>query len=447
MALSLPEQLRAQRARTEKWIQDREAELRRLSAQAEAKGRQVYAQAIKTGEKVLARTPAELRQLGLAAVQGRLPEAVAKVAVKTVTGPKPGPRTGPPSKARPGSKVGREVQAGVSGFVDEASMGLADRVLAAGDAAKMAVQQGDWDDFAHDYDEAMAIKRQEDAYDKAHHGLSRSIGVGTGFVGSVAAFGAPRLTARVVTAAATRRLPELALKFASARGPDPRGLATMAGIGGGAAGAIDQVVGDTVMGRRTKAGDLAAATASGALGGVATRYVGPGLGGAAGGGVGSILGDLANGEDISTEKARRAVQAGALSGALSGHFVGDQMSRQNSRTKGMVGETMSEVKARVRGERVVGTQQRVKVDETAKRGGYTVADYVSVDPKTGRVRLGESKMGPSASLTYRQTQAQNQFGDDYIVDYWRFSDVGKAGGAAVSPFGQFAVDEAYRRRE
>ena len=94
MAMSLQEQLRVKRAETERWIREREAQLRRAAAGAEAKGRQVYADAIKTGQKVLARTPAEIRALGEAAMQGRLPPAVGLAFVREAVRRAPATSTG-----------------------------------------------------------------------------------------------------------------------------------------------------------------------------------------------------------------------------------------------------------------------------------------------------------------------------------------------------------------
>lgn len=81
MAMSLQEQLRAKRIEAERWIRAREAQVRRTAAAAEPKGREVYAQTIKTGQRVLARTPAEIRGLGEAALRGQLPQALGRAAV------------------------------------------------------------------------------------------------------------------------------------------------------------------------------------------------------------------------------------------------------------------------------------------------------------------------------------------------------------------------------
>lgn len=451
MALSLQEQLRAKRAETERWIRAREAEVRRAAAEAEAVGRRIYERTIKTGQQVMARTPAEIRQLGIAAAQGRLPEALGGMVVKAVVPPKAKPAvrtasaatTSGPRSPTPSSTVRRQVEAGVSGLVDEASFGLADHVLAAGDAVGAAIRDGGLDDVFRDYDASMAIKRAEDEYDAQHYEVARNVGRATGFVGSVALAGAPGLGRAVLAAVPKGRVVQQVAKLGVRYGPDLRGLTTMSALGGTAAGVIDQAVGDTLAGRQTTVGDLAASAIGGGLGGVATRFVGPGFGGEVAGGSTSVLGDVANSREISLENAARSAQLGAVLGAVGGEVGVRKVRDLGSQAKGRVGDTLSKVKAISRGERITGSQQRIKLEPTGKRdGGYTVADVVSHDPRTGRTIVTESKMGPSAKLSNRQIQARDQLGDDYVTDFWSFSDVGKASGAAVSPFGVGLVDRS-----
>src|SRR6185436_1053773 len=62
--MTLGERLRAEREATAKWIRGRQAEVERGLDKLETKGRQVYADAIRTGQKVAGRTASELRELG-----------------------------------------------------------------------------------------------------------------------------------------------------------------------------------------------------------------------------------------------------------------------------------------------------------------------------------------------------------------------------------------------
>jgi hypothetical protein len=80
-----------------------------------------------------------------------------------------------------------------------------------------------------------------------------------------------------------------------------------------------------------------------------------------------------------------------------------------------------------------------------KKPEWTVADMVSTDRRTP-LKVNEAKLGPEAELRNRQLQAREQFGDAYIADFWRYSDVGKAGGAALSPYGAHFTDERDSQR-
>ena len=80
--------------------------------------------------------------------------------------------------------------------------------------------------------------------------------------------------------------------------------------------------------------------------------------------------------------------------------------------------------------------------EDAKRGGHTFTDsqFHSSDP-TKRIGINEDKVGPGASMTPRQTQAQAQPDIDYVVNGYRYNDFGKMFGASVSPYGAQLVDQ------
>jgi hypothetical protein len=446
------EELRAKRAETERWIRQREAELRGAASLAEARGRQVYANAIKTGQQVLARTPAEVRRLGVAAVQGRLPQALGATAVKQAMGEGPiasastrrsGPaQVRPTATSRPSRKVDarRELDAGVSGFVDEASLGLADNVLAASNAVGEAVRDRSVADLAGDYRASMAEKRARDAYDDKHHGLARNTGRVLGFASTVAAMGAPGAARALLVAAPKGRAAMQAARLGLRYGPDPRGLTRMAAYGGAAAGLIDQAATDVVTGHTSTPLESVAAAAGGALGGIATRVAGPNVGGAVGGAATSALTDLARGDVVSGLDALEAAHAGAIFGKLGGVWGEDYLRTLPTETKGKIGEFLTSAKARARGDEILDQQRGVHLISRGRRPEMTIADTISAD-RRNPMKLNESKMGPNAVLNSRQLEARNQFGDAYVVDYWRFRDGGKAGGAAMSPFGAYITDE------
>lgn len=449
MAMSLHEQLRAKRAEAERWIREREAQARRAAAAAEAKGRQVYRDTIKTGQKVLARTPSEIRALGAAAIQGRLPQAVGEVVVKEAVrrvapragspvaasrGPsKPGPRPALPT-AR---EAGRQLEAAASGFVDEATFGLADHVLAGGSAVVEAIRDRDISGALDDYSEAMAAKRQQDEFDAKHYGAARRTGQVAGFAGSVIALGAPAVTRALVT-----KLPRGAaimrdVAKAATRGPDPRGLTKAAAVGGGFAGGVDQIVADVLTGRSGDAQDQLGSTVGGAVGGVATRFVGPTVGGAVGGVTTAMVTDLLHGKAPSLEEALDDGRGAALFGRF-GDIAGRQwVANLKPGAKGEVGEILSRFKTVMRGDEIVETQKRVSIGD----GRHTVADEWIENPRTGKKLIGESKMGPSSRLTDNQKRAQELYGDRYVLDEWRFSDVGAAAGAGAAPLGANFGDE------
>lgn len=357
------EQLRAKQAETERWIRQREAALRRAAAGAEARGRQVYANAIKTGEKVLARTPAELRALGIAATNGRLPQAIGERVVKEVVRQaapqksvaKPRPTAAGAAAAQPKAKeVGDRVRAGVSGAVDEFTFGLADRGL----AAVEALAEGGAQDFGRHYDENMAVKRAEDARDERDFAIERNTGRAVGLVAGLAAtgpagaavkaglLGAPRL-AKIMTHAA--RKPQK-LKV----GVDPRGLTTAAVGSGAVIGVGGQAANDLLSGKTSSAKDYVGAALGGGLGGAAALRRAPlvskaVLAGAVGGGATELAQDALNGRELSVGDAIGAAHVGGVTaGALDG-IATHALAAAPSNVKGFVGERMSDVKTLARG--------------------------------------------------------------------------------------------------
>lgn len=427
------EDLRAKRAETERWIRQREAELRRTAGQAEARGRQVYANAIRTGQQVLARTPAELRRLGVAALQGRLPQAVAEEAIRRVVRDQPpaAARTNTAAKPKPKIDASRELKAGLSGFVDEASFGAADHVLAAGNAVKQAVEDRDFGRLVGDYSHSMAEKRANDAYDDEHHALSRNTGRVLGFAATVAPLGAPVVGRAMLALGPRAARAARAMSSGSRYGLDTKGLTGMAAATGGSAGVMEQIATDTLTGRRGAIGDYVRAGVSGAAGGVGTRWLGPVAGGGVGGASASVIDDVLAGREISVGNMIGSAHGGALLGGIGNNFGTYRAATSSSNAKGRMGELLTRTKVVARGDGPVhGSGQRLYLNG----GGYTVTDARGFGPERTE-RIFESKLGPNARQTTRQGQAQAQYGDDYYVDGWRFSDIGKANGLALSPLG------------
>jgi hypothetical protein len=106
-----------------------------------------------------------------------------------------------------------------------------------------------------------------------------------------------------------------------------------------------------------------------------------------------------------------------------------------SKTKGVIGERMSDGKTLLRGDLPIKHHKRIDL----QGGGHTFADHQTV-----RGGIVEAKLGPKARLTNPQRRAQAQFGPRYRYDHWSFNDVGRViGGAAAAA--QQGLDEASDR--
>lgn len=453
MAMSLQEQLRAKRAETERWIREREAQLRRAAAGAEAKGRQVYADAIKTGQKVLARTPAEIRALGTAALQGRLPQAVGQAIAREVVqrapvvshnGAKPRPSATPkPQGSAVAPKIVRQLEAGLSGAVDEVSFGLADRALSASEAIGAAIREGDVQNFGKEYEAGMATRRAEDEYDAKNHALARNVGRVVGLGVGVAATGpaGAAIKAGMKTTQAGAKLLAHVAKTPRLKGIDPRGMTRLAAGGGATAGVIGQAATDAMVGNRSSLGDLAAAGLGGGLGGVATLRRGAVRGGLVGGAATSALGDVFGGRPPSAEDAIEAGHVGAVVGGLTAGLGTYGSAAQSSRIKGEIGEGMSALKSLARG-RIPRRNAKVEL----RNGGHSVPDQ-TMDRgflfwgKLDEPEYLEAKLGPAARLTRPQQRLRDQSPGRFAVDAWRFTDVGKMIGTAGAQAGPQVTDE------
>ena len=111
------------------------------------------------------------------------------------------------------------------------------------------------------------------------------------------------------------------------------------------------------------------------------------------------------------------------------------VSRLPSRTKGVIGERMSDGKTLLSGDLPIKHHKRINL----QGGGHTFADHQTV-----RGGIVEAKLGPKARLTNPQRRAQAQFGARYRYDHWSFDDVGRVvGGAAAAA--QQGLDEASDR--
>ena len=494
MGQSLEDRLKAELDEKKRWFEDR-ARAVANAANLEARGRQVYADAIRTGRNVLARTPQEIRALGRLASNGD--RHVAATTRPTAHPPAASqPRQAAPRVApRPALASGlmREGQAGLSGAVDEFTFGLADRGLAAADALRGGGVSGFGDRYAHE----MATKRAEDAYDEAHHGTARNVGRAVGFAGSLAATGGFGLggaaargaagTARLVGAANTSRrflnLGRVAQRVAETANSTKRianlsgkGLTTLAAGGGAVSGVAGQVATDAISGRRGSVGDYVGAGLGGAVGGLAMRAglplarsglslertlagsVGramrdPRLAGAFEGGATASFQALANGRVPTPMEVAEAARGGAI-GARFGDLIGKYGSNAlPSAVKGQLGEYLSVLKTRASREghplysgpgpefkaRMPGAVDGpgIQQDVFLSNGRKTIADHVTRDGMAV-----EAKFGRWADLTTNQKLARKELMDRYRIDHWLPSDIGRGGAVGLAALGPAARQEA-----
>jgi hypothetical protein len=431
MAMSRNERLRAGLGSAEQWLRERNADLAHGVTDLEVRGRKIVGDAWRNGENVVARTSAELRDLAR-----KKAEWPTRAPVKTATVSRGPARLIEPSKpaaqvrnkARAAHSDWREeVRAGTSGAVDEFTFGVADHILAGGDA----LLHGGLEGAKSRYDANIAAKHAEDAYDAEHYGLSRNVGKAAGLGASLLVMGAPGLSK-----AAYSLLPKgakIAAGMARSRhGLDPRGLNTMAAAGGAGAGLIWQGASDLATGHRSSLQDYLGAGVGGAADGLATLRLGPVRGGAVGGAATVASQDGLNGRPISVggvmDGARNAAALSGVGGTAGTYAVG----RMSNKAKGNVGEAFSLAKTIARGKVPFKLQSEVEIGG----GRHSVAD-IEFGPK-GASSIVEAKMGPYADLTTNQRIARRQAradGREYIVDGWQFSDAGKALASTMAGLG------------
>jgi hypothetical protein len=365
------------------------------------RGRQIYADAIRTGQNVLARTPQEVRALGGA------------------------------------------VDAGVRSAGNAVSLGLADNADAATGALLGAGGPGG---FGQRYHNQLAAQHDLDRQAAKDHPYATAAGNVLGTVGAILVGDEPAAAGVVA-----RLFPGAAKTYEAIQGAKrigfiPEGLGTMSAVGGGAFGGATQLASDAAQGRSTSLRDFAGAVGGGALGGYGAARRGPVLGAAIGGGSTAAL----QGDDL--DGVMRDATASAYGGRILGP-LGEQVSNSLPRSvKGAVGEGLSFLKARARGEPIpqwptdsplvgrnfplsggqAGGQQPIPLSKS-----YTQADWL-----TGWGRALEAKFGVSASLTAAQGRARAELGDLYLPDHWLPSDVGNFAGGWLGPaLGESAPDD------
>jgi len=384
----------------ERWYKARA----RAAAGAQAayeRGRQVYGDAIRTGQNVVARTPQEVRALGGA------------------------------------------VGAGVRSAGNAVSLGYADNADAATDALLGAGGSGD---FSQRYQNELGVQYALDRQAAHDHPTATRVGDFLGTLGAVFAVDAPA-AAGVAARFVPGGIDALAsIQRAKRIGFIPEGLGAMSAVGGATIGGATQLASDGVRGRPTSLRDFTGAVGGGALGGLSAVHNGPVLGAAIGGAATAAL------QGAGADGIMRDATASAYGGRVLG-TVGEQVSNAlPRRVKGQLGEGLSFVKSWARGEPIPPWFERsARVAQNLPKAngeagpqgkiglsrGYTRADWL-----THWGRAIEAKFGVSAGLTRAQRRAVSELGQAYLPDHWLPSDIGDFGGGWLGPTaGQWAPDD------
>jgi len=311
------------------------------------------------------------------------------------------------------------LQAGVDGAEDAFTFGLGNKFGAAtGAALGFGPGQNYWDRYN-------AIRAQQDAkdlYETQHYPVARNIGAFAG-AGAILA-----LSDGLATAPAALRLAPQTARLAGARlGPTVATARVVGGAAGAGAGVslASQSASDLVKKRFSGFPTYAGGLLGGAAGGAATLYRGPGTGGAVEAMVNHAAQAALNRQPLPWSDIQKdAAFGGGLSllGGVAGAKISNDLSREQ---KKVLGETLSELKSHLIGEKVVGSQKGVEL----LNGRKTIADHV-VDH--GRIFKGkqvpdgvEAKFGYQATLSKNQRQAVQDWGKNYGVDHFLPEDIGK----------------------
>lgn len=320
------------------------------------------------------------------------------------------------------SRIGKELnflndpdvwRAARSGFADSASLGLIDPVTSAWEAT-VKPSQGEWKDR---YASRMRGREAEDARDARDYGAARMVGQGAG---TAAAILGGELIAPVAIAGRTAKL-------ASAAGKTlPRvGHAVRVGAASGAASGVGgEIALGLVTGRPGDWRDHTSAALGGAVGGAATRFVGPSAGAAIDAGATTAANALMHGRLPEVGAVLADASRGAAIGGVLGRVGIKRTDGLTNTAKGKLGERLSEINTKLRGDSVSGRQKRVNL----KGGGYTVVDHT-----TRRGDLVEAKMGYSylkRPPSKRQQQAINEGLQGYGVQIWTPDDIGGMAGVS-----------------
>lgn len=316
-------------------------------------------------------------------------------------------------------EAGLQADAAVRGVADTLTFGLADEF--AGGMSALADRSDR--PFLEKYSKHHENELARDAYDSSNRALARKGGqaaglaltLGTRTAATAARAAAPKVLSQLRSATALGNVPRL--------GTTAGEVAILSGAAGLANGAAQTAV-DIATGGEGTLGDFIGAVGGGAVAAPFAIFRAPSTAGAVEGAATSMLQDAFNGRPISYDAAIR----GSAGGAALGH-VGDVLGAVQAKAlgygrKGKLGERLSMLKTRARGELPIGRGERRYLSR-----GYTV-----VDPASTLNGTTESKFGEFASMSDPQLLGHAEL-PNYRVDWWLPADVGKMTGFAGASLG------------
>ncbi|RYG04772.1 MAG: hypothetical protein EON94_01415 [Caulobacteraceae bacterium] len=339
-----------------------------------------------------------------------------------------------------------QVDAFVRGAADVLTFSKADEmeagIEALGETAVRSVVPR-WNDgrsLSQRYETQLALQQQRDQFDAAHRTAARrtgqtsgvvaglAVGTGLGAGGSAVVRALPNGARIVRNAEPVKRL-----------GLDMRGVNTLAAGGGGAVGALDQLVADLSRGKLSDPEIYAASTAAGVAGGLAARYGGATVSGGVSGGLTPAFRSLATGDAPSAEEMAEGVIFGGIGAGITNRAVGALGKYGSSalpiKKKGDLGEALSYAKSVARDGRLPKIQ--IDIDVGGRR---TIADQLLGDGS-----LLEAKFGRWAKLSPAQRAALRKLRDKYLIDHYQPKDIGRilGFGPAISTGQMAGGDQGY----
>jgi len=426
----------------ELWMEQRNADVRRLGREAERAAHEALGHAARTGQQLVAPRPSDVRALGARIIEQRKPQSKAaappagssssQIARRPTTSQ---PNARPPAPRPVVQGVRDQFLAGARGAQDAFTFGLGDRLYAGAQALDDAAHGAD---LSNAYGSRMAVERARDQYDARHYGTARTVGQVVGAGAQIAALG-PLEGVVAGGARIAQATPLIAREFA-----------VLGGVGG-ASGVGGQIVSDIARRRVGSVGDYVGAGVGGAVGGLASgggrfgvlRWRGgrAGYAGALGGAATSVAQDLANLRAPSFDRAREAASVGGAFGVAGGLAGRAWSNGLPNAAKGKLGEDFSRLRTWARGDK---STRGPKSREYLQEGGWTVPDQRSYRGTMLR-DIVESKFGRSARLSKRQLQASEQPLPNYRVDHTLPRDVGVVVGFPAAEYGFRSFDDGEPR--